>query len=188
MPPKRKFDAIDKIDSVKPVKGSHDYIQKAVLFSMLTRIAGDIEFIKQVTGFEVIFEKNDKYGIHFHTARGSGNSGHFVFIDKTGQVFNSYQRGWQIAGSNGFCQTFAMMSSLGLHTRFQGRNKIDCSRLCAEFLLSHIKLIHEIYLDVVHEYIYDYDKLSVSELGEDIQGLIDYPLFWDIVTEEIDYY
>lgn len=73
-------------------------------------------------------------------SRRPGDSGHFHFVYNTkGKMedTDSYKEGWQKSGSNGFCQTFAMMLAVG-ESPPHGANKADCSKFAAGWMASKL--------------------------------------------------
>lgn len=178
---KRKIEEVD-----------HDHAQRSILMGIITEAAGEFGVIKAITGYDVINDgdhvDNSKLpGIHFKPSRSSPEAGHFYYRDKDGKVFNSYSLRWQKPGSNGFCQTFAMMAALGLTDKFVPGALNDNSQICCRFLAGHAKSLHPAYKSIVKKTWYDYDQLDVKELAEDINALASSLDFGTILLSEVVY-
>ena len=169
------------------------------IIDILQRIAGSEEYIKSFgveyrTGkcSEVArtIEQNKDYVIFSASGRGGVGdvaSGHFHFINRAdGQCRDSYKLGWQTSGSNGFCQTFALMGALGLSDVFTGRNKKDCSIIACRYILSNNSRWKRKWAKLCKESYYpNIEKLTVQEIETDINTAIDEGIFWPLVQNEM---
>jgi hypothetical protein len=119
------------------------------------------------------------------------SSGHFHFINKfIRKCQDSYSLGWQNKGSNGFCQTFALMGALGMDTVFQGKTKEHCSQIACEFLLDNNSKWFKKYWKklCINKKYYNIQNLSIDEIKKDIHMSMIWgkkgTIFWELILSE----
>jgi len=123
---------------------------------------------------------------------GDVSSGHFHFINKDDwRCKDSYTLKWQNDGSNGFCQTFALMGALGRDKDFVGKSKEECSMIACKFILSNNKHWFKKYWKKLCKdkgYV-NLESLTELEINEDIEMCMLWKnkkstMFWNLVIDE----
>lgn len=171
------------------------------ILDVMQTIAGSDEYIKSFPSIiykrdmptaseklSAIADRAHNY-VYFHPTRKGAYSGHFHFIDRTSnpaKLTDSYHEGWQNNGSNGFCQTFAVMGALGLGSIFLNKSKMDCSILAFRFILQNAKTWKKwssqwkktcrIYPNI--------KNLNIQEIEEDLEFALDHRFFWKSILDE----
>jgi hypothetical protein len=172
------------IDILQEICGSENYIRSFKVeyhygYKCQTIING-----LDLTKNHVIFTPSGR-----RAQLGAVSSGHFHFVNKfIGNCQDSYSLGWQTAGSNGFCQTFALMGSLGMGGVFKGKTKEECSIVACQYILDNganwYKNWNKLCTQKGYENIM---KLSLDEIKTDLHMCMAWrlkkgrsTLFWDL--------
>lgn len=146
------IDAFGSRDSDPVARDAVGFVQTSVFFNALTTAAGDYSSIKAITGFVVDEGKPDKKkdGVYFSSGAGVASSaGHFVAVHG-GDILDSYGLRLQRGGSDGFCQTFAMMNSLGLTHMFRAGSLVFNAEAAATFLASQCTVRNPAFVNALH--------------------------------------
>ena len=109
------------------------------LLAILTTAAGNEDFIRHFDNnyyMDRRLNNNSPNGIYF---RGRGNAGHFV-CKANGQEINSYNNRQQAPGTNGFCQTFAIMNYVN-NGNIYTYNIQDATQAALDFLRRNANLL-----------------------------------------------
>lgn len=152
--------------------------------ALLTIIIGTNEFILKETKIPLQYVKRkgqiaeDHNGIIFV---GSDSGGHFHFRRKGGDIEDSYKNGWQMKGTNGFCQTFAIMGYCGKTDNFKEGDYTHNAIVVLRFIKTKAKAIAKYWKNtVINNYdniAFDYEKLNATEIKEDIDCVIKNEVF-----------
>jgi hypothetical protein len=149
------------------------YAAASIFLNALTAAAGDYAAIKSITGSTVIDGKPDVKtdGIYFSSGAGRASSaGHFIAV-RGGVVLDSYRMRLQKDGSDGFCQSFAMMNYLGLTPMFgSGSAKfglIECSRVVGTWLASQCIERNKAFVDALHVQLGPHATCNKDASGKD---------------------
>lgn len=185
-----KQDCSQIIDILQEIGGTETYIK---LFGVeyhygvkCSQVLGSIDLDKN----HVIFTPSGR-----RIELGGSSSGHFHFINKfIGKCQDSYSLGWQNNGSNGFCQTFALMGSLGMESVFKGKSKEECSIIACQFILDNGKKWYKKYWKTLckAKNYKNIENLSLKEIDEDLKMCMIWikgrsSLFWNLVLDETVY-
>ena len=155
----------------------NDYVAASVFLNALTAAAGHYGAIKELTGATVIDGRPDpkKDGVYFTPTGRSSSAGHFVAV-RGGRVLNSYDLRLQNHGSNGFCQTFAMMNYLGLTPIFGSgsaiHGKTECARDAAKWLAGQCTARNKVFVQALHK-----ELGPKATCNKDDKG-VDHPSLW----------
>lgn len=144
--------------------------------AVLTTCAGNATFMKdlKIPYHEKGLGKPSEMGVTFV---GRGNAGHFHFKNKE-EEGDSYTRDWQKRGTNGACQTYAIMGYMGMTENLKSREYIANLRSGLIFLSHHAEHIASIWGDVLAQmqksqrFDYPFNKLNAEEIRQDITKLI----------------
>ncbi len=125
--PKRKFESIDNYEKIKlDIAASYiitlfgNYMESIVKWLQIDHLnVKIIKFNKKNEKliddlFDNEFTENKKL---FNSLVGLGvslnsDNAHWIYINKTGKIHNSYSNGLQINNSNQFCQSYALLMAL----------------------------------------------------------------------------
>jgi len=137
------------------------------------------------------YKKDGKRHVFFHpsSSRSNAISGHFHFIDPISREYtSSYEKRWQNSGSNGFCQTFAVMGAIGLGTQLTGLSKQDCSLRACRFLIENIDkwIVYWKQICIDHQY-FNIKMLDKKEIVSDILLCTTKGMLWKLIQDEIIY-
>lgn len=158
------------------------------LLAILTTSAGNENFIRHFDPDYDMYRtlnNNSPDGIYF---RGRGNAGHFV-CKANGQVINSYGNRQQIPGTNGFCQTFAIMNYVN-NGNIYTDNVQDATNQALDFLRRNANLLVPSFRQAIRQldlYADLYNTTNTREIREYIDRLSNNRNFRRILQTEETY-
>jgi hypothetical protein len=187
------------IDILQQIGGTQDYIES---FGVNYDTASSCqEILKGPT-----YVPGSLYVIFIASSRRAGGNimgGHFHFINASGTCGDSYKLGWQKTGSNGFCQTFALMGALGKAEAEPGipfgptLSKEEHSRAACNFIISNNRKWYNKYWKklCIEKGYSNIKDLSINEIIEDLNAAMRWTtsprggstIFWKLVLDEVVY-
>jgi len=181
------------IDILQAIGGSENYIRSFdVEYHYGVRCQEIFKSKLDLTKNHVIFTPS---GRRFQL--GAVSSGHFHFVNTfIGKCQDSYTLGWQNNGSNGFCQTFALMGALGMDAVFKGKSKEECSKVACRYILSNDKKWYKKYWKklCIEKSYHNIKNLSLEEIKKDMEMCMIWTskqggstMFWNLVLDELVY-
>lgn len=158
-------------------------------FAMLTAVAGNSSFIKSL-GIDY-HEMSGRHPVNKGvTFSGKCDGGHFHWMNDHG-TGDSYKMGWQVRGTNGLCQTFAIIGYLGLSEHFKPGSYLNNAIYALKFLQGHTEELSWYWNDVCSQTVsiyFPYCKLNQHEIAQDIQCLLENEaMLHYIITHETTY-
>jgi hypothetical protein len=130
----------------------------------------------------------DAYRVYFRANSnpiGDLHAGHFFAIDdRTGHTVDPYDADWQVAGSNGMCQTFSIMTCLGKTRDLRPGEYLNNAKTALLFAANHTLYFVRVWRKYALNSCYEEPYLDASELREDILALIESPDLADIFSRE----
>lgn len=170
------------IDILQEIGGMEEYISSFEVQFHYDLNCNDIKNKLDKTKNHVIFKSS-----------GGDRSGHFHFFNKfLNKCEDSYKLGWQVAGRNGFCQTFALMGALGMHEVFKLKSKNKCSEIACQYLIDNAiknpKNFKKYWRKLCKAKDYkNIENLTPKEIEEDIHKSRETSLFNKLVQDEVVY-
>ena len=171
-----------------------DYNYKSYFnfITLLTVIVGNSDFILKEMGIPLSYVKRKGQIDVKHkgiTFVGKSNEGHFHFKSKTGKVTESYSEEWQRPGSNGLCQTFAIMGFLGKTDKFEKKEYLKNSIEALKFIKTKAKIIQKYWKETSEsnykKIAFDYPDYSATDIRQDIDCVVKNEYFFNKwLTEE----
>lgn len=188
------------IDVIQQIAGSEHYIKSFKVEYNPGINCKDIG--KSKKKFEAAYDPNKSHVIFKNSDRRAADisSGHFLFYNKDiKQCQDSYSLGWQSKGSNGFCQTFALMGALGMSYQFNKLSKEKCSETACRFLITHVvknRVFFKSWKKICKNKNYsNIINMNPDEVTEDLEKSMKWTLkrgkttiFWKLITDETIYY
>jgi len=120
-------------------------------FAALVTAMADQKVVKVLTGKKWVKQnqaKNNQTQVIFKVKGDSGGkyySGHFVGCHK-GEIFDSIKMKWQDPNSDGFCQTFAIISTIheeDYDALLETKDTVEANLIALRFVIKHAKLVYE---------------------------------------------
>lgn len=189
-----KQDCSQIIDILQEIGGNQKYIESFGDIKYHYGVkCGDIISNLDLSKSHVVFTPSSRRG----AMDVDSASGHFHFVNKyIGKCQDSYSLKWQKDGSNGFCQTFALMGALGMAEVFKGKTKEECSVVACNFLLQNSDKWFKKYWKTLckNKGYMNIKDLSVQEIKDDLLTSMFWTskkggstMFWNLVLDEVVY-
>ena len=101
----------------------------------------------------------------------SNESGHWIYYNDKGELYNSYQLDHQSYGSSQFCQTYAMLYMLGDANPFIKKKFTDRLKSGINNYGNNIRIVVKFW-----RYIFKYDKLLTDWMISEVKSINDYDI------------
>lgn len=186
LPPAKKKRPLHETD--------HEYEQFGVLLDLITTAAGSPEVIAILTGKARTVGRPTSQspdGVYFVATRSSRDdpvpSGHFKSV-RNGVIFDSYAQGFQRPGSNGFCQTFAMMNYLDQADECVAGSQVESGKAALRWLAKNSKALIRVFNRLAKDSIYDWVNSTAKELAGELLSLANYEHFAELLQKELRFF